>query len=359
MKKWIIALFLILLCMGGLTGCLFDYTEYPDMVEYKEEQILEVIKEKYDIESFIFTSSKFNGELDTTTDFGLDFVFHDPLYSSDFINPVNMERALTSFAGKNGNHDIQGMYSIFLCYVALGVNSNNEAKFIYYNTNIHKDAEIADTIGVSDYPYDILPNEISEYIYSADNNRVEMNQFLSTIKNAPYIYSKEYLSKSIDLNNYNGDVEVRYYKEGDKVVYDVYYSERRNSSNVSYEEPKLCYSTSERYGVIYNYYGFDYSPYIDVSYSVEPSTELTSCDLIKGSAKLKDFGKVVIYSQLSVNISYYKLHGESITEYVSATGIKRDTSEVTHGVLADKLDGVSHKDTAKFFLSDFYILYEK
>ncbi len=358
MKKFIIALFL-LITPFILVGC-FDYTEFPDMVEYEESAVLDIAKEKYNIESFIFTSDDIRGEVDKTDESKLAFLYITPTYGDEFLNSDNVEVAFTSFAGKNGNHDIQGMYSHFLCYAALGITSDGEAKFIYYNTNIHKDAKIADTIGSSDYPYDILPNEITDSIHSVDGQWLQMNQFLSKVKNRSPVYTEDCLSKIFKTEHDNEKVVVKYYRENGNIVYDIYYSEAENSAKTEFGEPKLVFSTSEKYGVIYNVYGFDRTPYFDVSYTVEQSTEDSSCDLIKGTAKIKDFGKKIVYSELSVNIEYYVLwNGENLSLNTSTKGTERNCTELTHGVLAERIEGVNHKESAKFNLRDFYILYEK
>ncbi len=358
MKKLISALFLSILLIASLSSCCF--TEHPDMVEYSEDEVLSVAKEKYNIESFIFKSYEIHGEVDKEGDFKIKNIYDNCQLGTAFIDPVNLENAFSSFAGKNGGHDIQGMYRNFLCYCALGVTSDNEAKFVYYNTNLHKDAMISDTVGISDYPYDILPTDIDDNIHSVDGNWFRMNQFLSHAKGDVYFYNKDYLSKEFRLTGYRGKVVVKYYRENGNIVYDVYYSDRSEESYNGYEEPKLCYSTSEKYGVIYNYYGFDYSPYIDVSYSVGISSEQTSCDLIKGEAKIKDIGKGIVYSELSVSVEYYmeKEDGTPI-RYSSSTGMIRGKTELSHGAIMDRIDGIDHRESAEFLLTNFYILYEK
>ncbi len=353
MKRLLVMFLVISFCLIPLSGC-FTYIKYPDMVEYNESEILDVIKEQFNIKSFIFTSDQLHGEIDTSAGFKVELL--GDKYSTDFINPVNMKKALTSFAGKNGGHDIQGMYSYFLCYVALGINEDGEAKFIYYNTNIHKDAKIADTIGTSDYPYDILPNEITDDYYIAEWGA--MTRFLAKFKNTSFIYSGDQLSKKLDLGYHQGKAEIKYYTEDGHIVFDLYHIQ--SSGYDKLEASNLVYSTSSRYGIIYNSQGFDYSQYIDVNYSVEPSTEASYCDLIKGTAKIKDFGKNIVYSQLSVAIEYYNLNAEgNPVLWTSSEGIERYKKEVTHGVLADRIEGIDHKETASFTLNDFYILYEK
>ena len=159
MKK-IIALLLIVLTTFTLSSCFLfgDFTTHPDMVEYTEKEILEVAKDKYGVTEWIFTGTEITGKAsyDAEGAFCLEF-YDDGQFSTEFVNGDNTEAAMQAFAGKNGNHDIQGRYSIFLCYIALGKCADGSMKFVYYNTNIHKDAEIADTIGASDYIFDVSP----------------------------------------------------------------------------------------------------------------------------------------------------------------------------------------------------------
>ncbi len=361
MKK-IVTICLLFFLALSLTGC-FDYTEHPNMVEYDEEEILQIIKEEFNIKKFIFTSEEFNGRVNKE-EFKIIEIYSR--FSSNFINPVNIEKAFTSFAGKNGNHDIQGMYSIFLCYVALAIDNNEKAKFIYYNTNLDKDAKIIDTIGVSDYPYDVLPTEITNDMFYVDSKWWDMSKFLNEKVNptnhpTALDYSKEYLSREFSPETRsNGKCEVKFYKENEKVVYDInYYKEDGNSYPTIYEEAQLIYSSSERYGVIYNYYGFNYTPYIDVSYTVEASTELSNCDVLKGLVKVKDFGNKVIYSQLSVRKEYQILNNDGIIVTKNETELRRNCYEFKVGIMIDRIEGVNHNSTANIKVNDFYILYEK
>ena len=53
MKKIIIAFYIVLLCLT-LTSC-FETTKFPNMIEYSEDEVLEVAKEKYNIKRFYYT----------------------------------------------------------------------------------------------------------------------------------------------------------------------------------------------------------------------------------------------------------------------------------------------------------------
>ena len=116
MKK-ALAFLLIISTMLTLSSCfLFGrVTTYPDMVEYTEAEVLEVAKEKYQIVRWVFTSEEIMGDAsyDEEGEFCLTF-FDEGRFSTEPTGGDNIEAAFTSFAGKNGNHDIQGRYSIFL-----------------------------------------------------------------------------------------------------------------------------------------------------------------------------------------------------------------------------------------------------
>ena len=180
-------LFLLMMLLFSalfLSSCFWfgTSTTYPDMVEYSQAEVLLVAKEKYDISRYIFDDLYFKGE---TSGEGEEFTVLD--YSSQFpsifVNGDNVENAFRAFAGKNGGHDIQGYYHAFLCYVALVECQDGSLKFIYYNTNIHKDAEIIDTIGASDYTLDISPEEITNSLFTVANNWARMVVYLNQYKN--------------------------------------------------------------------------------------------------------------------------------------------------------------------------------
>ena len=122
-----------------LSSCfLFDHTTHPDMVQYTEKEVLDIAKEKYGITEWVFTSVEIRGETWYDEEGVFKLEFYDDNFSTEFVNGDNIEVAMQAFAGKNGNHDIQGMYSRFLCCIALGECPDDSLKFVYYNTNIHK-----------------------------------------------------------------------------------------------------------------------------------------------------------------------------------------------------------------------------
>ena len=361
--KRILAFLLIILSMTLLSSCFLfgEVTTHPDMVEYTEDEILEVAKEKYSIAEWIFTGTEIMGEAsyDAEGVFTLEFYGspYSDQFSTEFVNGDNTEAAMQAFAGKNGGHDIQGMFSHFLCYVALGECADGSMKFVYYNTNIHKDAEITDTIGASDYTFEVLPAEITNDLFTVDSKWTSMQLFLNDYKDAHprgFYYSGERLTIRRSAK-YNGYIEFEFYKENGEVVYDIYYTEDEEKP----AERRFVYSTSDRYGVIYDYYGVDKSQYFDITQTVTQSTEDTSCMVLKANVKAKEIDGTVLYSKFLYSAEYYVPKDESAVLHGTTNETVIDKLEFTCGWMLDKIDGIDHSQTAKFYLSRFYIFYEK
>lgn len=359
MKKTILLL-LIVLTAFTLSSCFLfgDFTTHPDMQEYTEDEILEVAKDKYGITEWIFTGAEIMGETwyDDEGDFFLEF-YNDGQFSTEFVNGDNTEAAMQAFAGKNGNHDIQGMYSHFLCYTALGECADGSMKFVYYNTNIHKDAEPRDTIGASDYTFEVLPSEITNDLFTVDSKWTSMQLFLNDYKDghpSGFYYSGERLTRRRN-EKYNGYIELEFYKERGEVVYDIYYTKDEEKP----DERRLVYSTSDRYGVIYNYYGLDKSEYFDITTTVTQSTEQESCMSLKAHVKTKEIDGEVLYSRFLYSAEYYVLREDGPVLHGTPNKTVTDKLDFEFGWMLDKIDGIDHTETAKFYFSRFYILYEK
>lgn len=363
MKK-IIAVLLIVLTAFTLTlafsSCfLFGLvTTHPDMVEYTEKEVLEVAKNKYGVTEWIFTGTEMRGEAsyDAEGAFNLEF-YDDGQFSAEFTNGDNIESAMQAFAGKNGNHDIQGRYSRFLCYIALGECADGSLKFVYYNTNIHKDAEIADTIGASDYIFEVSPTEITNDLFAVDSKWTSMQLFLNDYKDAHprgFYYSGDRLTIRRNQTTYSF-VEFEFYKENGEVVYDIYYTKDEEKP----DERRLVYSTSDRYGVIYNYYGLDKSEHFDITTTVTQSTEQESCMSLKAHVKAKEIDGTVLYSRFLYSAEYYVPRDEGHVLHGTANETVTDKLNFECGWMLDKIDGIDHAETAKFYLSRFYIFYEK
>ncbi len=357
--KNILALLLVISTMFVLSSCfLFGrVTTYPDMVEYTEGEVLEIAKEKYQITKWVFTGEEIIGEaLNEEGEFSPCF-FDDGHFSTEFVGGDNIEVAFTAFAGKNGGHDIQGRYHYFLCYVALGECADGSLKFVYYNTNIHKDAEIVDTVGASDYTFEVLPSEITDELFTVPREWTSMQAFLNDFKNGHprgFYYSGERLTRRHSLK-YNSYAYLEFYKENGEIVYDIYYTKDEEKP----EQRRLVYSTSDRYGVIYNYYGLDKSEYFDITTTVTQSTEQESCMSLKAQVKAKEIDGKVLYSRFLYSAEYYVKRDEGPILYGTSNETVTDKLEFKCGWMMDKIEGIDHAETAKFYFLDFYIFYEK
>lgn len=356
MKK-IFMLTIIIIAFLMLPSC-FEVTKYPDMVEYTEEEVLGVAKEKYNVTEWIFKGVGIKGEAAYNNEGNFKVDFYDIQFSTNFVNGDNTEAAMTAFAGKNGGHDVQGHFSNFLCYVALGECADGSLKFVYYNTNIHKNAEIADTVGASDYSLEVLPADIKNELFTVDSEWTDMQSYLNAYKNGNprgFIYSGNRLS-FIHRERYGGISYIEFYKENGEIVFDLYYD---NDEYDREDNRRLIYSTSNRYGVIYNYYGLDKSQYFNITQNVSQSTEQESCMALKGHVEAKEIDGTVIYSRILYCAEYQVERNGKVTWHGTTTDTVYDSLNFERGWIIDKIDGIDHTQTAKFILSDFYILYEK
>lgn len=359
MKK-IIALLVIVITTFSLSSCFLfgGVTTHPNMVEYTEREVLEVAEQKYGVTEWIFFGMELRGEAGYDTEGTFKVDLYDEQFGTEFVGGDNIEKAFSSFAGKNGNHDVQGMYSSFLCCVALGERADGSLKFVYYNTNIHKDAKIFDTVGASDYTFEVLPTEITSELLTVDSRWTAMQLFLNDFKNglvpAGFVYSGERLITRRYETSYSY-VELEFYKERGEVVYDIYYTKDEKKPR----ERRLVFSTSDRYGVIYNYYGLDKSEYFDITTTVTQSTEQESCMTLRALVEAKEIEGNVLYSRLLYSAEYYVKKDKGPVLHGTASETVTDKLEFECGWMLDKIDGIDHAETAKFYLSHFYIFYEK
>lgn len=355
MKRFFV-LILLIITMFTLSSCFLfgDFTVHPDMVEYSKEQILDVAKNKYNVEEWIFDNVELVGKVQNDgTNFKVELC--SDKFSSQFVDGDNIENALQAFAGKNGNHDVQGKYSIFLCFVALGKCADGSLKYVYYNMNIHKDAVIADTIGASAYTFDVSPTEITDDLFNVDQKWTEMQLFMKDCKgNNPkgFVYSGERLTRYVSTNKYG--ISLEFYKEDGKVVCDMYYANGDATPNGSV----LFYSTSSRYRVIYNYYGSDATQYFDISHTVEQSSESANMMLLNGNIQLKPLDGKVVFSQIKYRAEYDVMYDGKIMQRTD-NEIATNQATINKGWLIDKIGGVNHAETSQFSVYDYYILYEK
>ena len=359
----ILALVIVALTMLTLSSCfLFGVslpptTTHPDMVEYTEEEILKIAGQKYGVTRWIFTGNDLRGDAEYNAEGVFCVKLYEQQFSADFVNGSNVEAALQAFAGKNGGHDVQGMYESFLCYVALAECADGSLKFIHYNTNLHKDAKISDTIGASDYTFEVSPEEITDSLFEIPSywhqNNLDLNNHFKSLTPKGLDYSGERLSASYH-DRYGGLSEAEFYKENGGIVLDLYYTRDHSKS----DERRIVYSTSERYGVIRNYYGLDISQYFDITKTVTQSPDEQNVMVLWGSVKEKELDGEVLYSRVGYRAEYQVLRNGEIMTYESTdTVIDKLSFERGYGI--EKIDGVDHTETAKFSITNFYIFYEK
>lgn len=202
-----------------LYGC--DVSSNPNIITYTSEEVLQIAKDKYDIQEWYFTGIQVRDEI-----------------PFNITNGENVEETIKAFAGVNGNREYKMQFLNHKFYVAYGVNSQNEHKFIYYNLHLNKNMEIAKAMGISNYPYACYLKDLATGIDSIKSN---------------YIQSKVAYLKDLELNDLNvvlldqltisvNFTEVGYYtglklvKENDEIVvdivnlvdmnYDLFYSSR-------------------------------------------------------------------------------------------------------------------------------------
>lgn len=365
MKRFLTIIVLFILSLI-LTSCFGTSTKFPDMVEYTEQQVLEVVKEKYNIQKFYYTSQEVRKSYNPIDGFSYDN--YDCLgIFNNIKNPDNLEKALTSFAGKNGGHDIQGMYRYFACYIALGEDANGNAKFIYYNTNINKNEQIAETIGSSDYPYDLHPSQINTKFMdeiTMDSLRINFKEQYHdeiSIKGILYCFDKPTIITS------NRASLVQFYEEEDRVVFDIFkislsdkYGDFNfDDINQNIISKELIYSTSNKYEIYFAKYGVNQNDFFDINFTVEQSTEANNLDLISGTITVKYVAKEVINYSFNYKISYKVKDEDGKLIIRESTNGSSELRNNRFGLLIDKIEGHDHKQSTNVTISDFYIIYKK
>lgn len=363
MKRFFIVIVLSILTLI-LTSCFVTSTRYPDMVEYSEQEVLEVAKEKYNIKKFYYTGLEVRKSYNPVDEFSYDN--YDCLgIFNNIKNPNNLEISLTSFAGKNGGHDIQGMYANFACYIALGEDVNGDVKFIYYNTNIDKNKTIADTIGSSDYPYDLHPSKINKKFIDEitwDSLRINFkNKYYDkiNIKELVYCFDKPTIITSSRTSL------VQFYEEDDKVVFDIFnisLSDKYGDFNFddingSITSKELIYSTSKKYEIHFAANGVNPNNFFNINFSVEQSTEASYLDLISGTITVKDVGKEVVDYGFNFKISYkVKDENGNLVDREYTCG-HTELKNSRFGLLIDIIEGHDHKVSTTVTISNFHIIY--
>ncbi len=364
MKKILIAFLTTFFCLT-LTSC-FETTKFPDMVEYSEEEVLEVAKEKYNIKRFYYTGVRVNKKDYEKEEFSYDN-FDCCGILNNLVNPNNVEVALTSFAGKNGGHDIQGMFRYFACYVALGIDEDNNAKFIYYNTNINKNKKIEDTIGSSDYPYDLHPSKINTRFMdeiTMDWLRAYFKKMYNdeiSIKGLYYCFDKPTIITYLGSRDIH---MIQFYEENNKTVFDIFRIELddhyyTNNINEYITNQELIYSTSNQYEIYYAKYGANPNDFFEIKYTVEQSTEASYLDLVSGTITLKDVGKEVVSYSFNYCITYkVKMENGDITTQ-DHLHWHTELRNNRFGLLIDQIEGINHEETTTVTIESWRIIYKK
>ena len=350
--KRIFSFLSILILIAFLTSCPGKVV-HPNMVKYDENVILDAVKEKYNVKDFIITGVEFRGYINK-------YVEEDGLgltpnwrtkFSTEFINPDNVTKALSSFAGENGGHNIQRDYFDFLCYVAIGKCDDNTYKYFYYNTNIDKDEEIIDTIGSSDYNLGFLPTEITKENLDLDLDWTGMNYLFDDVllKKEPmdYSYENDKLSTSFEYKNHKGNIE--YYYEDNKIKYDIYLSDYLSQDNIKGE---LIYSQRPEYGVLYYKEGIDFSNNLLFNYDIIIDDE----DYVRCSLHIEvvNIEGTILHSEMMYSTKYsYRANQDPIYKWV----INEQVYDKTFYLGEDKNIDYDKHFTAK--IEDFYIFYKK
>ena len=365
MKKLVVLILLFALSLT-LVSCFEESTVFPDMVEYTESEILEAAKQKYNIKSFYYTSMRVDKKGRTLEEFSYNNYSYYGLFNN-LKNPDNLEKALTSFAGKNGGHHIQGIYAFFACYVALGVDQDNTPKFIFYNTNINKNEKIVDTIGSCDYPYELHPSKINTRFVDEitwDTLRVNFKkQYYDEISIKGLFYCLDKPAIITSLYSRNGIYMVQFYEENNKTVFDIYRIEvldnfDADNMNQYITSQELIYSTSNQYECHYNKYGVNYNDFFNINFTVEQSTEANYLDLISGTITPKDVGKEIVRYWFNYKITYLINRNGKISE-IDYLNISSELKDNRFGLLVDRIDGYDHQISTRVTIISFCIIYKK
>lgn len=324
-------------------------SKYPNMVEYNEDYVLDIAKSKYDISEFIITGLKLHGQYESQE--------NNTIYESiKLIDSENLESAMKSFAGVEGGKHIQAEFHNFLSYYAIAKTNNDEVLFIYYNLNLDKKAPIYHMLGSSKYPYDVLPTEVSKNIFTNSPNERLNNAFTSIFvdsgRSEAFDYSRDNLSITGYPSRQYSNTYMEFYKEDECVVFDFYHMDE--------ESDNLIYSSSKRYGLIWNAPGIDISKYFEVTKEVTPSQEDTTCDLLKATIKLNEdaINGTVIFSYMSGYFEYKRLNEEGkVISDIDKEG-HNYTKEIKISMLMERIEGINHSETTIVKLNSCFILYE-
>lgn len=164
-------------------------------------------------------------------------------------------------------------------------------------------------------------------------------------------YSRERLTFTRPYRD-QGVEEIELYKENGKIVFDLYYQ------SVDDPDRQFVYSSSDRYVAVHASQQQDLETYMTVSYTVSPSQESPSCDLLKGTVKIKEIDGTLVYTRFRYRAQYYVLHDNKPVLHESTETIV-NTYELEKGYLLEKIDGIDHTTAADFFVMNCYLFYLK
>ena len=309
-----------------------NQTEEDGVVTYSNNTVLEVIERKYGVVSYIFTDeeySKTNGK-----------------YGSEIVDGDNIEAVFSSYAGAKRDG--------FDCYIALGRCNDETYKYFYYNTTLKKSDDIAKTVGASKYTLSVAPDEIDDAIFDTDEYWPFFGKanikYLKGGNYTCYQYNRTKLTRVITYSASNS-LQVEFYKEDNKVVYDAYDLEENNK--------KLMFSTSNKYGTISKH--SNKNGYLNIELEFTANGSSTT---IHGRVSPNNVPSKIIYSKVNLTFTYltnYENTETSLSISKSATFYTLYDSFVfdKEFVTLDKYPIETYRGQCSFEADLIYILYEK
>ena len=309
-----------------------NQTEEDGVVTYSNNKVLEVIERKYGVVSYVFTDeeySKTNGK-----------------YGSEIVDGDNIDAVFSSYAGEKRDG--------FDCYIALGRCNDETYKYFYYNTILKKSDDIAKTVGASKYALSVAPDEVDDAIFDTDEYwPFSGSARLSALKggnHTSYQYDGTKLTRVIPYSASNS-LQVEFYKEDNKVVYDAYDIKENNK--------KLKFSTSNKYGTISK--RSNKNGYLNIELEFIANGSSTT---IHGRVSPNNVPSKIVYSKVSLTFTYltnYENTETTLSISKSATFYNLYDSFVFDKtfVTLDKYPIDTYREQCSFEADLIYILYEK
>ena len=355
MKKFIVIIFIIISCFS-LCSCPYfgEVITHPNMVEYEEQEIIDKAKEKYSFSKVILKNKETFGkkEYDENGKLLIDKISPVKIFNGD-----NIEKAFTSFAGINGGRNTQFRYERFICYYGLGQKDDGSFLFFFYNLNLDKDANVFDTIGMSEYGYDISPYELTNEKISIPDG---LKEIAYDIRKAKFYYN--YLNYDMDRLSYKSTISyylgksefvsyrIEFYKVDNKIEYDLFLI------NDELDE-KLIYSTSNKYSFIEYKYGMDINEYFDMQMQIEETDDNVNYIC---KSKLKAVDGNILYSSFNYVLKIEEKREENLnTTYQEGFNVYTYDKVFEKNYSIKRYDINNYQDISLFTLWHFYVFYEK